>query len=395
MARFVLLFGLLIFISNAVTAQCIAGNCVNGEGKYQYKDNSVYEGQFVNRKAEGYGVCKYANGNLYKGEWKNHTFNGKGIMSYHNGIIYSGIWKNGKLESRIAPEEIKFETLSRSIKPKTNRYEDRSNKTLKPGKGQVKVAAQQRLKAGKKVEENPIKIWALVVGVAAYEHMPPLNYTDDDAYRMFAFLRSPEGGAVPDNQIHVLVDEGATRKNILSQMERLFYKADSNDVILFYFSGHGLQNSFLPIDFDGHLKQVKHDEIKAIFEKSPAKYKMCIADACHAGGMGKSKNVNLSSSAYYYKAFNEAKGGTAFMLSSKAKEISIENAGLRQGIFTHFLIKGMKGRADKNTDNVVTVKEVYDYVHYNVRFYTRNYQNPVLFGDYDEKMPVSVTRMFE
>ena len=204
MARFVLLFGLLIFISNTVTAQCIAGNCVNGEGKYQYKDNSVYEGQFVNRKAEGYGVCKYANGNLYKGEWKNHTFNGKGIMSYHNGIIYSGIWKNGKLESRIAPEEIKFETLSRSIKPKTNRYEDRSNKTLKPGKGQVKVAAQQRLKAGKKVEENPIKIWALVVGVAAYEHMPPLNYTDDDAYRMFAFLRSPEGGAVPDNQIHVL-----------------------------------------------------------------------------------------------------------------------------------------------------------------------------------------------
>jgi hypothetical protein len=392
MARFVLLIGLFFFVSNVVTAQCLEGDCMNGEGKFQYHDKSTYEGQFVNRKAEGYGVCKYANGNIYKGEWENHTFNGKGILTYKNGIVYSGIWKNGKLQSRIAPEEIQLQVATRSIKPKGERFAD-EGKALKPGKGQVRIAAQQKLKAKKKVAENPIKIWALVVGVASYEHMPPLNYTDDDAYRMFAFLRSPEGGAVPDEQIHVLIDEGATRKNILSQMERLFYKADSNDVILFYFSGHGLQNSFLPIDFDGHLKQVKHDEIKAIFEKSPAKYKMCIADACHAGGMGKSKDINASS--FYYKAFNEAKGGTAFMLSSKAKEISIENAGLRQGIFTHFLIKGMKGRADKNTDNIVTVQEVYDYVHYNVRFYTHNYQNPVLFGDYDKKMPVSVLKMVE
>jgi len=388
MARFALLLGLFIFVSSALTAQCLEGNCINGEGKFQYRDNSTYTGSFVNRKADGYGVCKYANGNIYKGEWKNHTFNGKGILTYKSGVVYSGIWKSGKLQSKIAANEIQFEALSRSLKPKAKKYNDEHTKPMKPG-------AQKILEARAKVDENPIKIWALVVGVASYEHMPPLNYTDDDAYRMYAFLRSPKGGAVPDDQIHVLVDEGATRKNILSQMERLFYKADSNDVILFYFSGHGLQNSFLPIDFDGHLKQVKHDEIKAIFAKSPAKYKMCIADACHAGGMGKAKDINSTASTFYYKAFNEAKGGTAFMLSSKAKEISIENAGLRQGIFTHFLIKGMKGRADKNADNVVTVQEVYNYVHYNVRFYTRNYQNPVLFGDYDEKMPVSVLKMYD
>lgn len=394
MARFTLLFGLLLLLSNAITAQCLEGDCINGKGKFQYQDNTTYEGQFVNRKADGFGICKYANGNIYEGEWKNHTFNGKGILTYKNGVIYSGIWKNGKLQSRIAPKEIKSQVATRSIKPKNERFADENGKALKPGKGAVKVAAQEKLKVEKKVKENPIQVWALVVGVASYEHMPALNYTDDDAYRMYAFLRSPEGGAVPDDQINVLIDEGATRKNILNQMERLFYKADSNDVILFYFSGHGLQNAFLPIDFDGHLKQVKHDEIKAIFKKSPAKYKICIADACHAGGMGK-KDVNLSSPSHYYEAFNDAKGGTAFMLSSKAKEISIENAGLRQGIFTHFLIKGMKGRADKNADNVVTVQEVYNYVHYNVRFYTRNYQTPVLFGDYDEQMPVSVLNAFE
>jgi uncharacterized caspase-like protein len=240
--------------------------------------------------------------------------------------------------------------------------------------------------------KNPIKIWAMVVGVAAYEHMPILNYTDDDAYKMYAFLRSPEGGGVPDEQIQVLIDEGATRKNILRNMNLLFQQADSNDVILFYFSGHGLQNSFLPIDFEGQLNKVKHSEIKEIFKNSKAKYKICIADACHAGGITKAKDITYTETSHYYDAFKNAHGGTVFMLSSKAEEISIENTGLRQGIFTHFLIKGLKGDADENNNHVVTIGEVYDYVNVNVKFYTGNYQHPVIFGDYDAKMPISIVR---
>ena len=39
-------------------------------------------------------------------------------------------------------------------------------------------------------------------------------------------LKSPEGGAVPDEQIDILVDEAATRENILKSMRNLFLKAD-------------------------------------------------------------------------------------------------------------------------------------------------------------------------
>jgi hypothetical protein len=36
---------------------------------------------------------------------------------------------------------------------------------------------------------------------------------------------------------------------------------------------------------------------------------------------------------------------------------------LRQGVFSHFLIRGLKGEADTNSDKVVTVEELYDFVN--------------------------------
>ena len=79
--------------------------------------------------------------------------------------------------------------------------------------------------------------------------MPPLRYTDDDAYQVYAFLKSPEGGALPDKQVRILIDEQATRQNILDAMRTIFLRADENDVVMFYFSGHGLKGaSFIPVD---------------------------------------------------------------------------------------------------------------------------------------------------
>ncbi|MBK9679001.1 MAG: caspase family protein [Saprospiraceae bacterium] len=63
------------------------------------------------------------------------------------------------------------------------------------------------------------KIWTVVVGVARYEHMPALRYSDDDAYRIYAFLKSPEGRALKDDQIKILVDEDATRDKIISALQ--------------------------------------------------------------------------------------------------------------------------------------------------------------------------------
>ena len=59
----------------------------------------MYEGDFVNGKAEGYGKCIFENGNYYIGQVSNTQRNGKGIMFSKNGeIINDGYFFNDKFE---------------------------------------------------------------------------------------------------------------------------------------------------------------------------------------------------------------------------------------------------------------------------------------------------------
>ncbi|HQU59254.1 MAG TPA: caspase family protein [Saprospiraceae bacterium] len=331
--------------------------CNAGPGKYTYGDGSVYVGDFYNGMPEGSGTVYYASGNRYEGGWKQHTPHGRGVMYYNNGRIVGAIWDFGK------PIKKLFEQGE--------------------SEGPTPIPIDR---------DAQVKIWAVVVGAATYTHMPPLRYTDDDAYQLYAFLKSPEGGALPDEQVRLLIDEQATRKNILNAMRSVFLRADENDVIIFYFSGHGLQGAFLPVDFDGYNNQLKHEEIKALLEESKAKHKIVLADACHSGSLLSMKTPLQIALKRYYEAFEQSSGGTALLMSSKGEEYSLEDGGLRSGIFSHFLVLGLKGAANQNGDDLVTIQELFDYVHQNVRMYTGNVQTPTLTGIFDPNMPVAFVR---
>jgi len=337
---------------------CRDNHCESGKGFYEYPDGSKYMGDFENGQAQGYGTCYYFNGDKYVGYWSNHGPNGEGVYTYQNtGRTVAAIWQDGK---PIRPLE-----------------------TFTAGSGGEFVEVDRN---------DEVKIWSVVVGVSTYEHMPALRFTDDDAYRFYAFLKSPEGGALANDQIKVLIDEDATRKNILTALEETLLKADENDVIVFYYSGHGLAGSFIPVDYDGFNNRLLHDEIKDIFEQSKAKHKMIFADACYSGSLLAMKSVVNSMMKKYYQSFENTKGGLAFFTSSHGEEISLEDGGLRQGIFTHFLIRGLNGEADADQNKIVTIEELSAFVSKEVRKYTAKVQTPVLTGNYDTNMPVATIR---
>ena len=235
-------------------------------------------------------------------------------------------------------------------------------------------------------------VGAVIGGVANYKTLKDLSYTDDDATKMYNFLKSPEGGAIPDEQMTILIDEDATRHNIMAALKSTLLKADKNDVIVFYYSGHGLEGSLIPVDYDGFNNRLLNDDIKQIFEKSQAKHKVIFSDACYSGSLLAMKSPINQMMRKYYQSFEATKGGLAFLTSSKSEEVSLEDGGLRQGIYTHFLIRGLNGEADKNRNKIVTVSELFDFVKAGVRDYTGNMQTPVLTGNYDEGMPVAVIR---
>jgi hypothetical protein len=256
---------------------------------------------------------------------------------------------------------------------------------------------------------SKMKIWAVVVGVASYRNccvhegdtdcsgVSCLNYTDDDAYRMYAFYNSPEGGSLPDSQIRVLVDEEATRPNIMAAFRDIFSKAGQDDAIIFYFSGHGAPGAFVTREYDntwGNEGFIEADELNAIFDKSPAKYKYIIADACHSGSFAR-KGGRKSASATeqgYYSAFERGKSGYVSIFSSMSDEYSQENAGIRQGVFSYYLLRGLKGEADTNHDKMVSVIELFDYVDDGVKKLTQGKQNPVIAGNYDDALPIAIVR---
>lgn len=355
---------------------CIQGNCEDGDGTYVYKEGAArYVGTFKNKAPHGRGVCTYANGDRYTGEWAEGAFHGQGILVQHNGTSVEGYWRAGEYVGKDRPAD--YQPVDGSNTPAENPATTQTPASTAPA-----------------VETPQPKVWAVVTGVAAYDHMPALRYTDDDAYRFFAFLKSIEGGALPDEQLRILIDEEATRENIVGNINEIFDQAGPNDLVIFYFSGHGLNGSFLPIDFDGFNNKIAHEEIAALFNKCRAKYKLCLADACHSGSIlamrGGDNNEPVLSQ--YYQTLARSVSGTALIMSSKADETSLESAGLRQGVFSHFLIRGLKGEADANQDKVVTVEELYNFINRNVRDYTGNRQSPVIKGTYDPKMPVSVVR---
>jgi uncharacterized caspase-like protein len=246
-------------------------------------------------------------------------------------------------------------------------------------------------------------VWVVIVGVATYK-VPDinLNYTDDDAYKMYAFYKSPEGGSLPDKQIALLIDEEATRSNVLEAITKTYSQAGKNDAIIFYFSGHGAEGAFITHEFDGDVTNYKglllHDELHAVFEQSKARYKYIVADACHSGSAKKSlkqqnaASKSVSGNGAFYQAFDHTSGGFVMLLSSMSSETSIETSGVRQGIFSHYLLRGLKGESDRNADRIVSVTELFDYVDAGVKGFTQGKQNPVLFGNYDESMPLAVVR---
>lgn len=345
--------------------------CQEGEGSYTYSDGTYYVGSFHNGIPEGKGSALYPDGRRYEGEWYQHMPNGEGSMYYPDGRVETGQWEDGHLQSLAANE-----------KP-----------TNQPATTDSGLFGQNPQPGSTPAKDNgSVRIFAVVVGIASYTYMPVLKYTDDDAYRFYSFLRSPDGGAIPDDQIRLLIDDDATAAKIKRAQQELFSRADDNDVILFYYSGHGLPGTFLPVDYDGVNNRLTHREVVNVLEQSAAKHKLVLADACYSGSLPEGvRSPGIDEKLEdFYQAFEDAHSGVALFLSSQADEFSLEDGGLRSGIFSYFLVRGLQGEADADQNGLITITELAAYVTAAVEKYTGRAQRPILKGNFDTQMPVAV-----
>lgn len=216
-------------------------------------------------------------------------------------------------------------------------------------------------------------IYLLSVGVSDYPGtINDLNLPVGDAKDMYElYMRNPRTTAV------LLTDVNARKDRIISEAEKLFKKARTNDIVIFFFSGHGDNKSGSFIAYDGYLK---YNEIRKMFSGCMARNKMIFADACFSGGLRETSR----------EGFVDNVNNVMLFLSSRTNETSIERTSMRNGVFTSSLLHSLKGAADKNRDKVITAKELFVSVSSGVKQLSLNSQHPVMWGNFADDMPVMV-----
>lgn len=174
-----------------------------------------------------------------------------------------------------------------------------------------------------------------------------------------------------------LLNKEATKAKIISVMNKVFSKAGKNDIVVFFYSGHGYAGGFCAYDGD-----LPYKEIRKAMAKSNCRNKMIFADACFSG---KIRTGGTSSQA----AIADARQANVMLfLSSRSYETSLERRDMQNGFFTTYLQKGLRGAADVNKNRVITAKELFDYVHSNVVYLSNGEQHPVMWGKFSNEMPV-------
>lgn len=251
-------------------------------------------------------------------------------------------------------------------------------------------------------DENEIEYkntYAVVIGIADYKYentAPDLHWTINDAEKFVKFLKSDKGGNVPTENIYILKNDKAKKANIMKYARQLFEKANSEDRVIFYWSGHGIGGAFIP--YDGFYNKETNkaynllffSDLKEIMKSAKCKVKLIFADACHSGSLKQNteKKVVAQSKSLKPKAININDVEVAVMVAASADEYSMEYTSLKQGVFSFYLIEGLEGEADRNADKKVTIKELHDYVFKKVKSFNPK-QTPITFGKFDKDMVVS------
>jgi len=238
---------------------------------------------------------------------------------------------------------------------------------------------------------KPVQVFAVVVGIREYKQSDAnLQYADQDAQNIFDFLTDRNYGNVPPANITLLVNKNATKQNILKAIAAQFSRASANDIVLFYFSGHGNPGVLCPYD-QAYSKSTAlwYDEIKNGMNTSAANRKICFLDACFSGSivdknMGKksfdAEFVSMQQQLARFSDVKQADKGSStskifVYASSRKNQTSAESDQLKEGVFTYYLLKGLKGEADGNHNSVITAGELLGYLKKQI-----NTQSPVLAG---------------
>lgn len=240
------------------------------------------------------------------------------------------------------------------------------------------------------------ELHALVVGVSKYQnpHIDSLRFAHRDAEVFADFLQNEALWNVEAEHLTVLTNAEATYGAFINSLQALSEQCRPGDRLLLYFAGHGdvertaeddlgyllLHDASATtyaaggacnvVTLDAFLRKLVLDkDVEVIF----------ISDACRAGSLAGSGSNGAQTTA---SAMAHLFTNTIKILSCEPQQYSLEDErwGNGRGLFSYYLVKGLRGEADQNNDRYVEILELERYVQDSVRAESGFRQTPFALG---------------
>jgi WD40 repeat protein len=219
---------------------------------------------------------------------------------------------------------------------------------------------------------------ALIIANWQYEDalLRGLVAPSQDAEALAEVLRDQTIGGF---EVQVLTNAPSYR--VYEDTEAFFGDRDRDDLLLYYFSGHGVT------DDDGQLyyaasntlhKRLRSTAVAAswvndIMNGCRSRRQILLLDCCHSGAVGRTKAAASVNVGKYFTGTTPEEGRGKFILTaSDAFQYSFEGDEVEgkgvNSVFTDAVVEGLRtGEADLDGDGQITLDELYSFVYRRVR----------------------------
>ncbi len=224
--------------------------------------------------------------------------------------------------------------------------------------------------------------YAVVIGIdyKGRSDIPTLKYASSDAQDVYNILTDRRYGGIPKENTVLLLNENATRNNIVAALRKI---RTWDGYIYVYFSGHGAPvtsgekvTDALIVPYDSVLSDpdslsdtaVRVSYIEDMVDNSNAKGVLVALDACFTGSgksivaKGGKPIVGMMAAPDIIKTVGS---GRVIITSSAANQQSWEDdSEYKSGLFSHFFKEGLTGKGGNGV--WVTINDISEYIKSNV-----------------------------
>ena len=227
---------------------------------------------------------------------------------------------------------------------------------------------------------------ALLIGNSQYQDpvLATLKAPDSDVSELAMVLKDPVIGGF--DQVTIILSEFSN--GVRDAIGDFFAEKKKDDLLLLYFSGHGVLDEnglfYLAVKDTQHKRPratgIPASFIKEEMESCRSKRQVLVLDCCNSGAFARGKGL-IGLNAITRATFENPGGyGQVVLTATSATQYAFEGdqviGNIETSLFTHFLIEGLRtGQADSDRDGRITLDEIYDYVYEKVRAHT-SHQTP-------------------